>query len=300
MADSTSSRVCSCYRDAADTVVGACYSNKGRIGMTSRPYLRTLWLLLASLMLTFPALADESHTLGAGDRLSITVYGQDDLTTRTDIAADGTIAMPLLGRVEVAGMTPPAAARVIEGRLEQGGYLRRAHVNLLVEENRSNTISVLGQVNNPGQVPLTGPTSLTQALAMVGGINKEGGERIVLIRQGNDGRQSRREFRLDELLDSSAEASVPVNLRRGDTLFVPRADQFYVHGQVQRPGTYPLDRPLNVMQALSVSGGFGPAARTSGLVLYRKQPDGRVVELDAKLNDPIRDGDVLFVKESLF
>ncbi|WP_339802487.1 polysaccharide biosynthesis/export family protein [uncultured Marinobacter sp.] len=268
--------------------------------MISRPYLRTFWLMLISFILALPVLADETSALGAGDRLNITVYGQEDLTTRTDIAADGTISMPLLGRVEVAGMTPPAAARMIEGRLEQGGYLRRAHVNLLVEENRSNTISILGQVNSPGQVALTGPTSLTEALALAGGINKEGGERIVVIRPGNDGRQSRQEFRLDELLDSSAEATMPITLRRGDTLYVPRVDQFYVHGQVQRPGTYPLNRPLNVMQALSVSGGFGPAARTSGLVLYRKQPDGRVVQLDAKLNDPMRDGDVLFVKESLF
>ena len=73
-----------------------------------------------------------------------------------------------------------------------------------------------------------------------------------------------------------------------------------MYGQVQKPGTYALDRPLNVMQALSVSGGFNPSASSSGLIIYRQQPDGEVEELEARFEDRIEDGDVLFVKESLF
>lgn len=263
------------------------------------PVLAALLAMILSL-LSVSVMADDGYRLGAGDRISLTVYGQDDLTTRAEIAADGTLPVPLVGRLEVSGLTVPAASRLIESRLEQGGYLRRAHVNLLVEEHRSQSISVLGKVNRPGRLALTRTLSLTEALAEAGGMTDEGGDRIVLIRTTENGRQARQEFRLHELLDRHAEDSEPVTLRHGDTLYVPRADQFYVHGQVQRPGNYPLERPINVMQALSISGGFGPAARTRGLVLYRKQANGEVVQLDAKLTDPIRDGDVLFVKESLF
>lgn len=260
--------------------------------------------LIAAMMLVLllPAIAqaEDGYRLGKGDRVSLSVYGQEDLTTRADIAADGTLPIPLVGRIEVAGLTVPAASRLIESRLEQGGYLRRAHVTLLVEEYRSQTVSVLGKVSRPGRQSLTRTTSLTEALAEAGGITGDGGDRILLIRTGDDGRQSRQEFRLHELLDRNADAREPVLLRSGDTLYVPRADQFYVHGQVQRPGSYPLERPLNVMQALSVSGGFGPSARTRGLVIYRQQADGRVVQMDVSLTDPVQDGDVLFVRESLF
>lgn len=254
-----------------------------------------LWLLAG------PVLADDAaYELGIGDRVSITVYGQDDMSTTTEVAADGTITVALVGRVDVVGMTPPEVSQLLKNRLESEGYLRNANVNLIVEEYRSNTISVLGNVNQPGRIALTGQTTLTEALALAGGVNSSGGDRLVLIRQGGDGEQVREQFYLSELLDRQAGDKPAVRVRKGDTLFVPKAEQFYIHGQVQKPGTYPLDRSLNVMQALSVSGGFNPKAKTSGLVLYRKNADGTVETRKVKLSDQIKDGDVLFVKESLF
>lgn len=263
--------------------------------------LRKSTLVLALMLLTTMAVnAQDAYELGIGDRVSISVFGQDDMSATTEVAADGTITMALIGRVNVEGMTPPAVSRLLESRLENEGYLRNANVNVVVEEYRSNTVSVLGQVNQPGKIALRGNTSLTEILALAGGIKSGGGERLVLIREGSDGTQIRQEYYLNELLDRKADSQPPVMVRKGDTLFVPKAEQFYIHGQVQKPGTYTLDRPLNVMQALSVSGGFNPRANTNGVVLYRKQSDGTVETLDVDLSDPIRDGDVLFVKESLF
>lgn len=268
--------------------------------MTIRNWVVTFWLSVFSLLAAVPATANESYTLGAGDRVSITVYGQEDLTTQAEVASDGTIAMALLGRISIEGLSPPAAAKLIAKRLELDGYLQTAHVNLLVDEYRSNMVAVLGQVNRPGRIAMQGPTSIPDILAMVGGISQDGGERIILIRTNSEGKQARQEYNLDQLLDSQAHNRSQINLRKGDTLYVPRADQFYVHGQVQQPGTYPLDRQLNIMQALSISGGFNPSASTDGLILYRKQPDGSVAKRKVELTDEIEDGDVLFVKESLF
>lgn len=261
-----------------------------------KPVLVAALMLLTAMM----AHAQDAYELGIGDRVNISVFGQEDMSTTTEVAADGTITMALIGRVEVAGMAPPAVSRLLESRLESEGYLRNANVNVVVEEYRSNTVSVLGHVNQPGNIALRGSTSVTEVLALAGGIKSGGGERLVLIREGENGQQVRQEFYLADLLDRQADSQPMVRVRKGDTLFVPQAEQFYVHGQVQKPGTYALDRPLNVMQALSVSGGFNPRANTGGVVLYRKQPDGTVKTLDVELSDPIRDGDVLFVKESLF
>lgn len=263
----------------------------------------TVVLLLMTLLAAGAASAQQdadAYQIGIGDRVSISVYGQEDMNTNTEVAADGTITMALIGRVDVRGMTPPEVSRLLESRLENEGYLRNANVNVVVQEYRSNTISVLGHVNQPGRIALEGPTTLTEVLALAGGINSGGGERLVLIRDGEDGQQVRQQYYLSELLDQKATDAQPVRVRNGDTLFVPKAEQFYIHGQVQKPGTYTIDRPLNVMQALSVSGGFNPRASTRGVVLYRKQPDGTVKTLKVDMSDPIRDGDVLFVKESLF
>lgn len=268
--------------------------------MKSTTFLNRFLLLTMMLLASSTAVAQEAYELGVGDRLTISVYGQDDMDTTTEVAADGTITLALIGRVEVAGMSPPEISRLLESRLEKEGYLRNANVDVVVDEYRSNTVSVLGHVNQPGKIALTGGTTLTEVLALAGGINSSGGERLVLIRDGEDGNQVRHEFFLSELLDRKAGNQPPVMVRKGDTLFVPKAEQFYIHGQVQKPGTYTLDRALNVMQALSVSGGFNPRAKTSGVVLYRKKSDGTVETMSVELSDPIQDGDVLFVKESLF
>ena len=263
-------------------------------------FRKSVLVMMLMLLTAMAAKAQEAYELGIGDRVSISVFGQDDMSTTTEVAADGTITMALIGRVDVVGLTPPEVSRLLESRLESEGYLRNANVNLVVEEYRSNTVSVLGHVNQTGKIALKGNTTLTEIVALAGGIKSGGGERLVLIRENSDGTQIREEYYLNELLDQQAGSQPPVMVRKGDTLFVPKAEQFYIHGQVQKPGTYTLDRPLNVMQALSVSGGFNPRANTSGVVLYRKQADGTVKTLDVDLSDPIRDGDVLFVKESLF
>jgi polysaccharide export outer membrane protein len=105
---------------------------------------------------------------------------------------------------------------------------------------------------------------------------------------------------LRELLDSQAGERQTVRLKSGDTIYVPLADQFYVNGQVRNPGTFALDRPLNVMQALTISGGTNQRASKDSVILYRRQDDGSVKQHDADLYEQIENGDVVLVKESFF
>jgi len=256
------------------------------------------WLI--ALMVSATAYAQESYQLGPGDRIQIKVYGQADLTTEAEVAPDGTVDMPLLGPVLVEGLPAREAAERIARGLQVGGYLKRAHVNVLITDYLSKEISVLGQVNKPGQIALTRPTSVTEAIAIAGGINTRGSERIFLTRKSKDGSIRKEVFQLRDLMGAEAGGRLNAMVQNGDTLYVPLAEKFYVHGQVRSPGTYELDRSLNVMQALSVGGGLGPKANSDGLIIYRKRADGSVQKIDAKLFDPILDGDVLFIKESFF
>lgn len=241
-----------------------------------------------------------SYTIGAGDEVRVTVYGQPELTADSQVSTNGMIVVPLLGNLTIAGKTSAEAAYLIAERYQQGNFLKNAQVNLLITKYRSQVVAILGKVNNPGKLVLEGPTSLTQALAWAGGIASTGSERLILTRTAKNGRLERTEYDLQKLLNDDADEIPPVWLKDGDTLYVPNAGRFYLNGEVHSPGMYLLDRPLNVMQALSAGGGPTARANDSSVKLFRQQADGSVKELRAKPDDKVLDGDVLVVKESLF
>lgn len=241
-----------------------------------------------------------SYTMGPGDEIRMTVYNQPDLTTEGRISGDGTMEIPLIGSVQIAGRSTAEAARMIADYYKRGDLLQDSHVNILVTKYRSQSIALLGKVNKPGQIVLEGPTSLTQALAMAGGIAESGSERLILVRTDKNNKQSRQEFDIQKLLNHEAEDQAVVWLQNGDTLYVPIAGRFYISGEVRSPGMYPLDRSLNVREALGVAGGLTPRASERALRLYRKQANGSGKELKVKPDDLIMDGDVLIISESLF
>jgi len=264
--------------------------------------LRKIFLVLLTIL---PGIggavnaATDSYRLGTGDEVKVTIYGQPELTAEGQVSARGTVVVPLLGSVYVAGKTSADAAEFIAESYQRGNFLKNAQVNLLVTQYRSQVVAILGKVNRPGRMVLEGPTSLTQALAWAGGVAPSGSERLILTRL-TQGKQERIEYDLQQLLNYDAGDTPPVWLKDGDTLYVPNAGRFYLNGEVNSPGMYPLDRPLNVIQALGAGG--GPTARASNgtIKLLRPQPGGKLQELRAKPEDPVMDGDVLVVKESLF
>src|SRR5690554_5397145 len=256
--------------------------------------------IITFCLLVSAASAQTSYKMGAGDEVRLTVYGQPDLTTDGQISADGTMIIPLLGSVQLAGRTPSEAARLLAEYYVRGDFLQDAHVNILITKYRSQSVAILGKVNNPGKLILEGPTSLTDALAYAGGVSETGSERLILIRTDKNGRQERYEYDLQQLLNHDAEDQPVVWMRNGDTIYVPVAGRFYLSGEVRSPGMYPLDRKLNVMQALGVGGGPTARANTKAVKLYRRQPNGSTKELRANPEEPVMDGDVLVIQESLF
>jgi polysaccharide export outer membrane protein len=90
-------------------------------------------------------------------------------------------------------------------------------------------------------------------------------------------------------------------LGAGDTLYVPRAPQFYIHGAVQRPGSYRLERGMTVSQAISAGGGLTPRGTERRVVVTRRDyPGGKQRQISVDGEDLIQPDDVLKVRESLF
>jgi polysaccharide export outer membrane protein len=260
---------------------------------------KILLSILALMMLigTGVARADDVK-LGAGDVLKISVYGNPDLAVDARVNDVGVISYPLIGAIDVGGLSPSAAEKKIAGLLESGGFIKKPHVNIIVSVMESQQISVLGQVNKPGRMPIEGKRSLTDVLAMAGGVSPEAGDTVTLIRTV-DGKTDRQVIDLLDIV-RSADSSKNPDLYPGDTVYVERAPHFYIYGEVQRPGSYRVERDMNVVQALSVGGGLSMRGTERGVRIKRRDANGVTQVIEANLEDKVKPDDVIYVKESLF
>jgi len=271
---------------------------------------RIVFLMLCGLMAgvaSFGALAQEKqqagqqgdYQLGAGDAIRILVFQNPDLTLDSRVSEGGTITYPLIGTVQIGGLTISGAEQKIATALKSGGFVQQPQVNIILIQNRGNQVSVLGQVNRPGRFPLeTFNTRGSDMLAAAGGA-AAGGDDVVIVTGVRDGKPFRKQIDIPSLYIGD-KPDADLVLSGGDTIYVHRAPVFYIYGEAQRPGAFRIERNMTVMQALSMGG--GPTARGSEgrLRLHRKGADGAIEQLSPELTDPIKPDDVIYVRESLF
>ncbi len=245
-----------------------------------------------------PAGAAE-YRLGAGDAVRISVYQSPDLTLEARVSESGIVSYPLLGNVKIGGLGVSAAEKLIADGLKNGNFVKSPQVSVLVTQVRGNQASVLGQVNRPGRFPLEAPDlRLSDLLAMAGGISVAGADNVILIGARN-GQRIRKEIELASIF-GSADAGADLLVLNGDVIYVERAPIAYIYGEVQRPGPMRLERGLTVMQALATGGGLTSRGTEKGLRLHRKTAGGKLQVLEPAMDEALRDGDVVYVRESLF
>jgi polysaccharide biosynthesis/export protein len=236
--------------------------------------------------------------IGPGDSVGIQVYGQADMSTVVYVSDDGTIPVPLAGPVQIAGLSPSEASKRIEKALKDGNFLVDPHVTLTVTVSRSQRVSVLGQVGKPGLYPIEANTTIFDLLALAGGSLDSGSEEIFLLRTDANGAVRRYPINLKGL--EKAKGAIPEQtLRGGDSILVPKADQFYIYGEVTAPNKYRVESDMTIVQAISRAGGVTPRG-SERRVDIKRLVDGKYVTVKAKLNDPVKPDDVIHVKESIF
>lgn len=267
------------------------------LSMLNRFFVVFLFLTTLGFM-PAPALAKD-YVLGAGDVVRITVYEHTDLSTLTRISQTGGISFPLIGEVFIAGMKEREAEAKIGALLQQGGFVKSPQVNLIVEQYRSQQVSVLGEVNKPGMYTIDRGSKVVDLLAMAGGVNASGGDAAVLIKKNGSEGIGGRPIDLLALLQKG-DMTQNMEVTDGDIVYVPRMEVFYIYGEVQRPGSYRLQRDMTVMQALSMGGGLTQRGTQRGIQIKRKDAKGALTSISAELFDVLRPDDVVYVKESLF
>jgi len=251
-----------------------------------------------------PALAPETakareYVIGAGDVLRVAVYQNPDLAIETRVSESGQVSFPLLGQVTVGGLTVPQVEKAIADGLRTGNFVKQPQVTVLVTQVRGNQASALGMVNRPGRFPIdVNGMRLSELLAQAGGV-AAGGSDIVILTGIRNGQPYRLQVDIAALFANGAQNQDPV-IQNGDTLYVERMPTVYIYGEVQRPGAIRLETNMTLMQALASGGGLTQRGTTRGLRVHRRSADGQVQELQPGMSDTLQNGDVIYVRESLF
>lgn len=243
--------------------------------------------------------ADPMLQLGPGDAISIKVFGRPELDTTAYISDDGTVPVPLAGSVEVGGLSPAQASARVADALRHGQFLIDPQVTVFLVEFRSQQVSVLGQVQAPGRFPIDSRVSVFDLIAQAGGTTEDGADTIYLLRPNEDGTVQRHAVNLRALTQGDA-LQAPPAVQGGDSIFVPRAGQFYIHGEVQAPNMYRLEPGMTVVQALSRGGGVTQRGSSNRVEIRRRNADGQFVTLRPELTDLVQADDVILIKERIF
>lgn len=255
-------------------------------------------LLLLIAAIRVPAVAAPEYQLVPGDILKISVFKNPDLSLDARVSETGAIGYPLIGSVQVSGLSLSGAERKIALLLKDGGYVVNPQVNILLTQGLGNLVSVIGEVNKPGRYSIEQAGGhLSGMLATAGGAGPNGGE-LVGIWGTRNGKPFRRD--VDVLKLSAGNVGDDMELQGGDTVYVYRAAQFYIYGQVQKPGQYRLEPGMTVMQALAAGGGVTGKGTQRGIVRHRRDAGGKVREEGVSLDEDVQNSDVIYVKESLF
>jgi polysaccharide export outer membrane protein len=244
-------------------------------------------------------LAKPDYPLGAGDAIRVQVFQNPDLTIETRVSENGSITYPMIGAVEIGGLSIALAEKKIADALQNGGFIQKPQVNIALTQIRGNQVAVLGQVQRPGRFPLeSSSTRLSDMLANAGGATPAGDD-VAIITGLRDGQPFRKQINIASIF-LGEKLQDDIVLQGGDSIYVHRAPVFYIYGEAQRPGSFRVERSMTVMQALALGGGPTVRGSEKRLRLHRKAADGSVQQVEPKLTDPVLPNDVIYVKESIF
>lgn len=281
--------------------------------------------LFAALSLLFEALpptaAPDTYTLGAGDQIVVRVPDFEEIDNKSvPIDLRGSINLPEVGRIQASGLTTEQLEAVITEHLRK--YLVKPDVSVYLTEMRSQPVSILGQVQNPGVHQLEGRKNLFEVLSLAGGLRQEAGNVINITRRlewgpiplpgaANDstGQFSVASVEVKSVMNASNPAE-NILIKPNDVISVPKASTIYVIGAVKKPGAYVLGeyRSLSALQILALAEGTDKTADTKDARIMRVIPGSNdradiPVDLKAilslKMPDvPLTADDILFVPVS--
>jgi polysaccharide export outer membrane protein len=209
------------------------------------------------------------YRIGPKDLLEITVFGLPELNQTVRVSEDGSITMPLIGRVDVTGLTAQELEKKLASILDVQ-YTKEARVTVFIKEYQK--VSVIGAVGKAGQYELVGTTTLLEMIAQAGGLTAQAMNEIFVYRQAPDGGQTIIAISLEDLAGGKQEFNL--ELKPKDVISVPidRTLSVFVYGEVKTPGviTFLSSKKITLLQAIAQAGGPTEWAKTTKVIIKRK------------------------------
>jgi len=253
-------------------------------------------------------ISQTDYVVGQQDVMKITVFNEPTLSNTYRVDNDGSISFPFLGRVKVAGLR----VAVIEAQLAKSlaeGYIKNPQVTVDMEQYRSQSVFIMGEVRVPSKYSLVGNSSLMEALMQAGWVTPTAGFDVLIIHPRSG---ATRAVLQSELQDINADVTrvnlrdieagkLPQNIRiqDGDTILVPKALRLTVLGQVRTPGSIVYEPGMTVQAAIAQAGGQTEKGSIRRVKIIRIENNARK-EVDAELTDLVQPNDIVQVNQRLF
>jgi len=242
--------------------------------------------------------APPGYILGPGDQFSMEIADLEELNGKVHrIDNDGTVSLPLVGRMRVAGLTLPEFEKELDAKLTS--QLKDPHITITVTETLSQPVSVMGAVNTPGIHQIRGQQSLVEVLSQAGGLRPDAGYRVAITRQDSYGDlpvpNAKRdpvnqtvtgEVSVSDILEAR-NTSANIRVMPHDLITVPKAKVFYVMGEVRKSGGFTLEQKdsVSIVQAIALAEGTTPnAAKQRALILRQVAGAPKRTEIQVNLD----------------
>jgi polysaccharide export outer membrane protein len=281
---------------------------------------KIVWFAFLAAVLLAPhaqAQVDESfikeYRIGAKDVLEITVVELPELNQTLRVSEDGSITLPLIGKVMIDGLAKEEVEKKLAALLLEQNYVKNARVTVFIKEYQSKRVALIGAVNKPGMYELVGRMTLLQLISQAAGLTEQASSELFVLREGKDDSQTRIVIDLNELINEG-DQTLNIPLQAGDIINIP-AERFinvYVFGAVRTPGVIQvkMSQKINILQAIAQAGGLIEGASKSGVTVTRKdKKTGKETKIKVNVNDVLKgkrpaidlvEGDVVYVPASIF
>jgi polysaccharide export outer membrane protein len=244
------------------------------------------------------ASASLDYQVGPEDLLEITLFNVPEAlgmdrqvtprTTSVRVSQQGQISLPLVGEISTKGLTASGLEQRVRDAYDR--YIHNPQVGVLVKEFRQR-VSIIGAVQKPGIVELTGPKTVIEVLAIAGGVTEKAGSQVHIYRQGIKGRETHvidlAVLGNTGLIVTSDASMINMPVEPSDMINIPESGMFFVDGAVRKPGSYPLGRRYTLAQALATAGGVDPELNANDIAIFRRKGAGEVQTIAINLNEMI-------------
>jgi polysaccharide export outer membrane protein len=242
--------------------------------------------------------APAKYMIGAQDLLKITVFDEPDLTNSYRVDGDGFITFPYISRVSAAGQTLGELQDRIRSLLS-AGFIKNPQVRVEIGEFKSQSVLVSGEVRQPGKITMTGAMTLLEALAAAGSPTTAASSELTIAHPKRPGETGDADLIRVNWKDLQLGKGTDVPLQDQDLINIPKAQTFFITGQIRNGGPYVLEPGTTMQQAIAMAGGLNERGSDRGITVTRLV-NGKSTDVKVTLEDKVQPNDTIIIRNRFF